>query len=63
MITDDQLNTIALTFGFSSIILIIIYHAISTNTKKLQESNSTATATVESNIAAEELVAGKVSKK
>lgn len=63
MITDDQLNTIALSFGFASIILIIIYHAISTNTKKLQTSNNTATATVQSEIAAQELVAGKISKK
>ena len=37
MITDEQLNTIALTFGFASIILIIIYHAISTNVHKLED--------------------------
>ena len=63
MITDDQLNTIALTFGFASIILIIIYHAISINVKQLETSKSTETAAVESEIAAEELVAGKISKK
>ncbi|EER35119.1 predicted protein [Candida tropicalis MYA-3404] len=63
MITDDQLNTIALTFGFASIILIIIYHAISINVKQLETSKSTEKAAVESEIAAEELVAGKISKK
>lgn len=31
MISDDQLNNIALTFGFASIVLILVYHAISTN--------------------------------
>ncbi|CCG25657.1 adhesin-like protein [Candida orthopsilosis Co 90-125] len=36
MISDSQLNTIALTFGFASIILILVYHAISTNINNLQ---------------------------
>ncbi|RLV83359.1 hypothetical protein JA9_002851 [Meyerozyma sp. JA9] len=31
MISDDQLNSITLTFGFASIVLILVYHAISTN--------------------------------
>ncbi|CUM67214.1 uncharacterized protein PRCAT00004907001 [Priceomyces carsonii] len=37
MINDSQLYLIALTFGFASIILILIYHAISTNLKTLKE--------------------------
>lgn len=36
MITDDQLNTIVLTFGIASVILILIYHTISTNVKNLE---------------------------
>ena len=31
MISDDQLNSITLTFGFASIVLILVYHAILTN--------------------------------
>lgn len=37
MITDDQLNTVVLTFGFASVILILVYHAISTNVKNLNK--------------------------
>ncbi|CUM52793.1 unnamed protein product [Debaryomyces fabryi] len=37
MITDDQLNTIVLTFGIASVILILIYHTISTNVKNLEK--------------------------
>ncbi|CAN3358558.1 dolichyl-diphosphooligosaccharide--protein glycosyltransferase subunit Ost4p [Diutina catenulata] len=37
MITDAQLNTIALGFGFASIVLILVYHTISTNVKNLEE--------------------------
>jgi hypothetical protein len=33
MITDSQLNTIVLTFGILSMVLILVYHAILTNTK------------------------------
>ena len=55
MITDEQLNTIALTFGFASIILIIIYHAISTNVHKLEDetpsSSFTRTNTTETTVA------------
>ncbi|CUM54312.1 unnamed protein product [Debaryomyces tyrocola] len=36
MITDDQLNTIVLIFGIASVILILIYHTISTNVKNLE---------------------------
>ncbi|CAH2352494.1 dolichyl-diphosphooligosaccharide--protein glycosyltransferase subunit Ost4p [[Candida] railenensis] len=39
MITDDQLNLIVITFGMSSMILILIYHAISTNMKNLKTSS------------------------
>lgn len=36
MITDDQLNTIVIAFGISSMVLILIYHAISTNLTSLE---------------------------
>ena len=36
MITDDQLNTIAIACGFASVVLILIYHAISTNLNNLK---------------------------
>lgn len=32
MITDDQLNTIAITFGLVSMVGILIYHFLSNNT-------------------------------
>lgn len=34
MISDDDLNTVVLTFGFVSVGLILIYQAISVNTKR-----------------------------
>lgn len=37
MITDNELNTVVLTFGFVSVALVLVYHAISTNTKHHQE--------------------------
>lgn len=33
MISDDGLNTVVLTFGFVSVGLILVYHAISVNVK------------------------------
>lgn len=34
MISDSDLNMVVLTFGFVSVGLILVYHAISVNTKK-----------------------------
>ena len=41
MITDSQLNTIALGFGFALILLILVYHTILTNVKALEEKKRT----------------------
>lgn len=37
MITDEDLNTVVLTFGFVSVALVLVYHAILTNVKSLKE--------------------------
>ncbi|EMG49362.1 OST4 Dolichyl-diphosphooligosaccharide--protein glycosyltransferase 4 kDa subunit [Candida maltosa Xu316] len=56
MISDSQLNTIALTFGFTSILLIVVYHAISTNIHKLEENAKNEDELKEKEAIADELV-------
>lgn len=36
MISDGDLNTVVLTFGFVSVGLVLLYHAISVNVKGLE---------------------------
>lgn len=34
MISDSELNTVVLTFGFVSVGLVLVYHAILTNSRE-----------------------------
>lgn len=37
MITDAELNTVVLTFGFVSVGLVLAYHALSVNVKEASD--------------------------